>query len=172
MSTNSQITSSKLVVIEHIRTFYTLYSFPFKHALLSLLILFISWLIVRIIIIWNTSLNFILFGCCQLLPLTSMLLLFEVVALWSCNNVFSTYSICRACVSTSVNKFVLISSDKAVRPTNVMGASKRLLNLLYRFLWTTVIAEFLSSSPINLYGSFLVTFSALPGQLFHSSKSD
>ena len=46
------------------------------------------------------------------------------------NNVFSTYSVCRACVSTSVSKFVLISSDKAVRPTNVMGASKRLAELI------------------------------------------
>ena len=42
------------------------------------------------------------------------------------NNVFGTYTIARAAVEASVSNFVLISTDKAVRPTNVMGASKRL----------------------------------------------
>lgn len=42
------------------------------------------------------------------------------------NNVFSTLSIAKASINNKVSNFVLISSDKAVRPTNVMGASKRL----------------------------------------------
>jgi FlaA1/EpsC-like NDP-sugar epimerase len=46
------------------------------------------------------------------------------------NNVFSTESICKAATNTGVKKVTLISSDKAVRPTNVMGASKRLSELL------------------------------------------
>ena len=46
------------------------------------------------------------------------------------NNVFSTYAICEAAKKTNVNKVLLISSDKAVRPTNVMGASKRLSELI------------------------------------------
>ena len=46
------------------------------------------------------------------------------------NNVGSTHQVCRAAVSTGVREVVLISTDKAVRPTNVMGASKRLAELV------------------------------------------
>jgi len=46
------------------------------------------------------------------------------------NNVLSTYEICRACINSQVKKMILISTDKAVRPTNVMGASKRLSELI------------------------------------------
>ena len=42
------------------------------------------------------------------------------------NNVFSTFSIINACNEVGLEKFILISTDKAVRPSNVMGASKRL----------------------------------------------
>ncbi len=45
------------------------------------------------------------------------------------NNVFSTLAIAKASVKKKVSNLVLISSDKAVRPTNVMGASKRLSEL-------------------------------------------
>ena len=46
------------------------------------------------------------------------------------NNVFSTFHVCRAAVATGVHQVILISTDKAVRPTNVMGASKRLAELV------------------------------------------
>ncbi len=46
------------------------------------------------------------------------------------NNVGSTHQVCRAAVATGVREVVLISTDKAVRPTNVMGASKRLAELV------------------------------------------
>lgn len=46
------------------------------------------------------------------------------------NNVFGTYHAARAAVDSTVERFVLISTDKAVRPTNVMGASKRLAELV------------------------------------------
>ena len=46
------------------------------------------------------------------------------------NNVFSTDQVCRAAVASGVGQVVLISTDKAVRPTNVMGASKRLAELV------------------------------------------
>ena len=46
------------------------------------------------------------------------------------NNVFSTYQICRSAISSGVRQVVLISTDKAVRPTNVMGASKRLAEMV------------------------------------------
>ena len=45
------------------------------------------------------------------------------------NNVFSTLAVAKASVIKKVSNLVLISSDKAVRPTNVMGASKRLSEL-------------------------------------------
>ena len=46
------------------------------------------------------------------------------------NNVFSTFSIINACNDVGLEKFILISTDKAVRPSNVMGASKRLSELI------------------------------------------
>ncbi|HIA38462.1 MAG TPA: polysaccharide biosynthesis protein [Planctomycetes bacterium] len=45
------------------------------------------------------------------------------------NNVMGTKSVAEACAVTNVKKFVLVSTDKAVRPTNVMGASKRVAEL-------------------------------------------
>jgi FlaA1/EpsC-like NDP-sugar epimerase len=46
------------------------------------------------------------------------------------NNVFGTRAAARAAVAAGVTTFVLISTDKAVRPTNIMGASKRLAELV------------------------------------------
>lgn len=46
------------------------------------------------------------------------------------NNVFGTLTLAQAAVDAKVQRFVLISTDKAVRPTNVMGASKRLAELI------------------------------------------
>ena len=46
------------------------------------------------------------------------------------NNVISTRVICRAALENSLSQMILISTDKAVRPTNVMGASKRLSEII------------------------------------------
>ncbi len=46
------------------------------------------------------------------------------------NNIVSTYKVCSAAEDTYVKNVVFISSDKAVRPTNIMGASKRLSELI------------------------------------------
>lgn len=46
------------------------------------------------------------------------------------NNVFGTFNVVRAAVTFDVREFILVSTDKAVRPTNVMGASKRLAEML------------------------------------------
>ena len=50
------------------------------------------------------------------------------------NNSRGTYHCARAAIQTDVETFVLISTDKAVRPTNVMGASKRLAELVCQAL--------------------------------------
>jgi FlaA1/EpsC-like NDP-sugar epimerase len=52
--------------------------------------------------------------------------LFEAVE----NNVFGTRNVVRAALASGIDDFVLVSSDKAVRPTNVMGATKRLAELI------------------------------------------
>lgn len=46
------------------------------------------------------------------------------------NNVFGTLNFARAAVAAKVKCFVLVSTDKAVRPTNVMGSTKRLAELI------------------------------------------
>jgi FlaA1/EpsC-like NDP-sugar epimerase len=46
------------------------------------------------------------------------------------NNVFGTQSVVEAAIQHQVSRVVLVSTDKAVRPTNIMGASKRLCELI------------------------------------------
>jgi UDP-N-acetylglucosamine 4,6-dehydratase len=50
------------------------------------------------------------------------------------NNVFGTLCCAKAAIASNVETFVLISTDKAVRPTNTMGASKRFAELILQAL--------------------------------------
>lgn len=52
------------------------------------------------------------------------------------NNSFGTYNLAKVSVETGVRRFVLISTDKAVNPTNVMGATKRLAEKLLERMQT------------------------------------
>jgi FlaA1/EpsC-like NDP-sugar epimerase len=54
------------------------------------------------------------------------------------NNVFASLVVTKAALSHSVQNFVFISSDKSVRPTNIMGASKRLAELCVQGLYQSV----------------------------------
>jgi FlaA1/EpsC-like NDP-sugar epimerase len=53
------------------------------------------------------------------------------------NNVFGTYHAARAAINANVETFVLISTDKAVRPTNIMGTTKRVAELVLQALSKT-----------------------------------
>ncbi len=50
------------------------------------------------------------------------------------NNIFGTYAAASAAMAADVERFVLVSTDKAVRPTNVMGATKRMAELILQGL--------------------------------------
>ncbi|MGX8832914.1 polysaccharide biosynthesis protein [Amedibacillus sp. YH-ame6] len=46
------------------------------------------------------------------------------------NNVFGTNNVINACIKHKVSRFIMISTDKAVNPTNVMGATKRMTEII------------------------------------------
>ena len=46
------------------------------------------------------------------------------------NNVFSTYKLCKIAKSIGAKKFLQISSDKAVKPKNIMGKTKRFCEII------------------------------------------
>jgi FlaA1/EpsC-like NDP-sugar epimerase len=64
------------------------------------------------------------------------------------NNVFGTLHMARAALENAVGRFVLVSTDKAVRPTNVMGASKRMAELVLQALASEASPQFGGFGPV------------------------
>ncbi len=69
------------------------------------------------------------------------------------NNVLGTYTVAKACKETGIAKFVLVSTDKAVNPTNVMGASKRLAEMVCQGLQEEQGTKFVTVRFGNVLGS-------------------
>ena len=69
------------------------------------------------------------------------------------NNVFGTYKMAKAAAKYGVKRFVLISTDKAVNPTNIMGASKRLCEMVVQMMNRESKTEFVAVRFGNVLGS-------------------
>lgn len=81
------------------------------------------------------------------------------------NNVLGTFNTARAAMETGVSHFVLVSTDKAVRPTNVMGASKRLAEMVLQALSAAPAPSFGPGAPAvsNLTRFAMVRFGNVLG---------
>lgn len=69
------------------------------------------------------------------------------------NNVFGTKNVAEMAVEYKVPKFVLISTDKAVNPTNIMGATKRACEILVQSLNDVGVTDFVAVRFGNVLGS-------------------
>ena len=70
------------------------------------------------------------------------------------NNVFGTYNVATLAQRYNTDKFVMISTDKAVNPTNVMGATKRACEMIIQYMaQTTTHTEFVTTRFGNVLGS-------------------
>lgn len=69
------------------------------------------------------------------------------------NNVFGTWKTAQAAAFYGVKKFVLISTDKAVNPTNIMGASKRICEMIVQIYNKHYDTEFVAVRFGNVLGS-------------------
>jgi FlaA1/EpsC-like NDP-sugar epimerase len=69
------------------------------------------------------------------------------------NNVVGTLTVANAAIKAGVSKFVLVSTDKAVNPVNVMGATKRLAERVCATVATTGVTRFVTVRFGNVIGS-------------------
>ena len=69
------------------------------------------------------------------------------------NNVFGTFKTAQAAAMTGAKRFVMISTDKAVNPTNIMGASKRICEMIIQIFNRHYDTEFVAVRFGNVLGS-------------------
>jgi len=69
------------------------------------------------------------------------------------NNVFGTLNLAQAADKYGVDKFVMISTDKAVNPTNIMGASKRICEMIIQSMDSVSDTDFVAVRFGNVLGS-------------------
>ena len=69
------------------------------------------------------------------------------------NNVFGTFNVAKEAGISGVKRMVLISTDKAVRPTNIMGASKRICEMVIQYMNTQYDTEYVAVRFGNVLGS-------------------
>ena len=69
------------------------------------------------------------------------------------NNVFGTYNVAKAALKNKTEKFVLISTDKAVKPTSMMGATKRLCEMIMQMFNEEKGTDFVAVRFGNVLGS-------------------
>ena len=69
------------------------------------------------------------------------------------NNVFGTYNVAKAAGEYGTKLFILVSTDKAVNPTNVMGASKRLCEMVVQSMNAVYRTEYIAVRFGNVMGS-------------------
>ena len=69
------------------------------------------------------------------------------------NNVYGTYQVAAAAHRHQAKRFVLVSTDKAVNPTSVMGASKRIAEMIIQYLDTISSTTYVAVRFGNVLGS-------------------
>jgi FlaA1/EpsC-like NDP-sugar epimerase len=69
------------------------------------------------------------------------------------NNIFGTWQVARAAIRYGIDDFVMISTDKAVRPTSMMGATKRVAEVVIRALQRDTGTKFVAVRFGNVLGS-------------------
>lgn len=69
------------------------------------------------------------------------------------NNVYGTFNVAQAAAMSGVKRFVMISTDKAVNPTNIMGASKRICEMIVQTFNKHYDTEFVAVRFGNVLGS-------------------
>lgn len=77
------------------------------------------------------------------------------------NNVFGTNNVIKTCIAHKVARFIMISTDKAVNPTNVMGATKRMTEMIlqaYGDNGTTKMAAVRFGNVLGSHGSVIPIF--------------